>query len=69
MIETIGNYENAEKLMCLISDSQKFAKPNDKLTMLIEKYSGFINSELREDELECVTAAKMPDIPKYKKLK
>lgn len=69
MVKTINDYVNVEKLICLIAENQKFAKPKDKLTALIEKFSGYMSEELDEDELAFATAAKMPEIPKYKTLK
>lgn len=69
MVEIIKDYAKVEHLMRLVSDSQKFAKPKDKLTALVDKYSEYFSEELLEDELEYAVAAKMPEIPKYKKLK
>ena len=69
MLKNIENYENVEKLICMVAENQKFAKSKDKLTSLLEKFSGHLSEELSEEELEFVTAAKMPEIPKYKKLK
>lgn len=69
MVEIIKDYARVEQLMSFVSDSQKFARPKDKLTALVDKYSQYISEELHEDELEYVVAAKMPDVPKYKKLK
>lgn len=68
MIETIKDYTNVEKLIYTVSKSQKFIKSKDKLTMLLEKYSDYLSDELSEDELSYVTAAKMPETPKYKNL-
>lgn len=69
MVETIKNYAKVEHLMYVVSGNQKFARPKDKLTALIEKYSEYLTEELSEDELEYAVAAKMPDVPKYKFLK
>ena len=69
MIETMKNYSKVEKLMYIISGNQKFARQKDKLTALIDKYSEYLSEELSEGELEYATAAKMPEIPKYKLMK
>ena len=69
MVKTLDNYANVEKLLCLVAENQKFAKPKDKLTTLIEKFSCYMSEELTESDLEFATAAKMPEIPKYKTLK
>ena len=69
MVKTSDNYANVEKLLCLVAENQKFAKPKDKLTTLIEKFSCYMSEELAEEDLEFATAAKMPEIPKYKTLK
>ena len=69
MVKTLDNYANVEKLLCLVAENQKFAKSKDKLTTLIEKFSGYMSEELLEEDLEFVAAAKMPEIPKYKTLK
>lgn len=68
MVKTLDNYANVEKLLCLVAENQKFAKSKDKLTTLIEKFSGYMSEELLEEDLEFVAAAKMPEIPKYKTL-
>lgn len=69
MVKTVNNYANVEKLIYLVSESQKFVRPNDKLSALLGTYSEYLTEELSEDDLEYVTAAKMPKIPKYKILK
>ena len=69
MVKTLENYTNVEKLLYLVADNQKFAKRKDKLTTLIEKFSCYMSEELAEEDLEFATAAKMPEIPKYKTLK
>ena len=68
MIKPFQNYANVEKLINLVADSQSLAKSDDKLTALLEKYSSYMSEELNEDELDIVTAAKMPAIPKYKQI-
>ena len=69
MVKSIDNYASVEKLICLAADYQKFSKPKDKLTTLIDKFSDYMSEEITEEELKCVAAAKMPDVPKYKLLK
>lgn len=69
MIEAIKNHAKVEHLIYLVSENQKFARTNDKLTALIDKYSEYLTDELSEDELSYATAAKMPEISKYKTLK
>lgn len=69
MFKVTNDYTNVEKLICLVAENQKFARPKDKLTTLIDKFSGYMSEELTEEELEFVAAAKMPEIPKYKTLK
>ena len=69
MVKIINNYENIEQLIYLVAENQKFAKPKDNLTALIEKFSDCISEELNEDDLAFVAAARMPDVPKYKTLK
>lgn len=69
MVKTLDDYSNVEKLLCLVAENQKFAKPKDKLTTLIEKFSCYMSEELSEEDMEFVAAAKMPEIPKYKFLK
>lgn len=69
MVKTLENYTNVEKLLYLVADNQKFAKSKDKLTTLIEKFSCYMSEELIDNDLNFVTAAKMPEIPKYKILK
>ena len=69
MIEAIKNHAKVEHLIYLVSENQKFARTKDKLTALIDKYSEYLTDELSEDELSYATAAKMPEIPKYKTLK
>ena len=66
MVKTLENYTNVEKLLYLVADNQKFAKPKDKLTALIEKFSDYMSEELDENDLAFAVAAKMPDVPKYK---
>lgn len=69
MVKTVNNYANVEKLIYLVAENQKFAKPKDKLTALIEKFSDYMSEELDEDNLVFAAAAKMPDVPKYKTIK
>ncbi|MCI5605253.1 MAG: hypothetical protein MR413_06350 [Clostridia bacterium] len=69
MVKTVNNYANVEKLIYLVAENQKFAKPKDKLTALIEKFSDYMSEELDEDDLVFAAAAKMPDVPKYKTIK
>lgn len=69
MVKTVNNYANVEKLIYLVAENQKFAKPKDKLTALIEKFSDYMSEELDEDDLAFAAAAKMPDVPKYKTIK
>ena len=69
MVEAIKNYAKVEHLMYLVSENQKFARPKDKLSALLDKYSEYLTEELSEDDLEYATAAKMPEVPKYKSLK
>lgn len=69
MIEEIENYAKIEHIMCLVSENQKFARPKDKLSALLDKYSEYLTEELSEDDLEYVSAAKMPEVAKYKFLK
>lgn len=69
MVKTVNNYANVEKLIYLVAENQKFAKPKDKLTALIEKFSDYMSEELDEDDLTFAAAAKMPDVPKYKTIK
>lgn len=66
MVEVIKNYAKIEQLMYVVSESQKFARPNDKLSALLDKYSEYLTEELSEKDLEYAVAAKMPEIPKYK---
>ena len=68
MFNSTNNYANVEKLICLVADNQNFAKPKDKLTEIIEKFSEYTSEELSEDDLLFVAAAKKPDIPKYKQM-
>lgn len=69
MVKTVNNYANVEKLIYLVAENQKFAKPKDKLTALIEKFSDYMSEDLDEDDLVFAAAAKMPDVPKYKTIK
>ncbi len=69
MVEGKKSYAKVEQLLYVISENQKLVKTNDRLTTLIEKYSDYLTEELSEVELEYAAAAKMPEIPKYKKLK
>lgn len=69
MVKTVNNYANVEKLIYLVAENQKFAKPKDKLTALIEKFSDYMSEELDEDDLVFAAAEKMPDVPKYKTIK
>ena len=69
MVKTVNNYANVEKLIYLVAENQKFAKPKDKLTALIDKFSDYMSEELDEDDLAFAAAAKMPDVPKYKTIK
>lgn len=69
MVEAIKNYAKVEHLIYRVSEGQKFARPNDKLSALLDKYSKYLTEELSENDLEYVAAAKLPEIPKYKALK
>ena len=53
----------------MLANHHEFAKPKDKLTMLIDKFSDYLSDELSEEELEFAVAAKMPDVPKYEIMK
>lgn len=58
-----------EKIIIVLANHHEFAKPKDKLTMLIDKFSDYLSDELSEEELEFAVAAKMPDVPKYEIMK
>ena len=65
-MKTTETTTNVEKLICLVAGVQKFSRPNDKLTSLVDRYSDYMSEELSEDELMLATAATMPAVPKYK---
>lgn len=69
MINISENYTNVKKLIRLLAENQKFAKPKDNLTKLIQQHSSYLSEELSDDELYLATAAKMPAVPKYKLIK
>ena len=69
MVEVKKSYAKVEHLIYVVSENQKFAKTKDRLTALIEKYSDYLTEELLEVDLEYAAAAKMPNVPKYKKIK
>lgn len=66
MVDTMKDCTNVEKLIYTVSKSQKFIQQKDKLTLLLDKYSNYLSEELSEEELCYATAAKMPEMPKYK---
>ena len=67
MKKPVNDYSEIEKIITFIAEQQSSIKPEDKLTeMLNDKFSDYFGEELSEEELEFATAAKMPDIPKYK---
>jgi len=68
MVKIFENNTNIEKIISMVADNQKFAKKRDRLTDIVEKFSGQVSDELTEDDLEFVAAAKMPAVPKYKQL-
>ena len=69
MLKILDDNAKVEKLLCAVAENQKFARPRDRLTMLINKCSDYMSEELSEDDLEFAVAAKMPEVPKYKRLK
>lgn len=69
MDNTVKDYRNVERVICNVAESQQFIRQKDKLTLLLDKHSKYLSDEIFEEDLCYVTAAKMPEIPKYKNSK
>lgn len=63
------NVSELEKLLHYIAESQEFGIGGDSLSVLLQKNFELLNDEMSEAELDYVTAAIKPVVPKYKTLK